>query len=113
MTKGARCPDRGEIVWIDFSPQAGREQAGRRPAFVVSLRLYNKPAGFAAFCPITSSSKGYPYEVVLPPDLPIQGVVLSDQARSLDWRARMAQLACRVPDEVTAAVLSKLGTLVQ
>jgi mRNA interferase MazF len=113
VTPGARCPDRGEIVWIDFSPQARREQAGRRPGFVVSPRLYNKPSGFALFCPITSSSKGYPYEVALPLGLPIQGVVLSDQARSLDWRARRVRLACRASDDVTAAVLSKLGTLVQ
>ena len=113
MTAPVRCPDRGEIVWIDFSPHAGREQAGRRPAFVVSPRLYNRPSGFAILCPITSRSKGHPFEVPLPPGLPIEGVVLSDQARSLDWRARRVQFACAAPESVTAGVLNRLATLVR
>jgi len=77
----------------------------------VSPAAYNGPAGLAILCPITSKLKGYPYEVELPDGLPVQGVVLSDQARSLDWRARQAQRICRAPDSVTAAVLKKLATL--
>ncbi|HTG17989.1 MAG TPA: endoribonuclease MazF, partial [Blastocatellia bacterium] len=88
VSRGTYSPDRGDIVWIDFSPQAGHEQAGRRPALVVSPGAYNKKVGLAILCPITSQVKGYPFEVALPDDLPIQGVVLSDQAKSLDWRAR-------------------------
>jgi len=111
VSRGTYSPDRGDIVWIDFSPQAGHEQAGRRPALVVSPGAYNKKVGLAILCPITSQVKGYPFEVALPDDLPIQGVVLSDQAKSLDWRARRTTYAATVPQNVTAQVLNKLGTL--
>ena len=112
MTARVRCPERGDVVWIDFSPNAGHEQGGRRPGFVVSPAEYNRPSGFALLCPITSKAKGYPYEVPLPDGLPIQGVVLSDQARSFDWRARQAQRICCAPPATVAEVLSKIGTLV-
>ena len=104
-------PDRGDIVWIDFSPQAGHEQAGRRPALVISPGAYNKKVGLAILCPITNQVKGYPFEVMLPDGLPLQGVVLSDQAKSLDWRARRTTYAAKVHQDVTAQVLNKLGTL--
>jgi len=82
-------PERGEIVWLEFDPQAGHEQAGRRPALVISPKDYNAKVGLALVCPITSKIKGYPFEVVLPPGL-ITGAVLSDQVSSLDWRVRNA-----------------------
>jgi mRNA interferase MazF len=104
-------PDRGDIVWINFSPQAGHEQAGRRPALVISPGTYNKKVGLAILCPITNQVKGYPFEVMLPEGVPIQGVVLSDQAKSLDWRARQTTFAATVHQNVTAQVLNKLGTL--
>ena len=113
MTSRGRCPNRGDVVWIDFSPHAGHEQAGRRPGLVVSPSPYNGAAGLAILCPITSRVRGHPYEVVLPPGLPVQGVVLSDQARSFDWRARRSKHACRAPDAVTLDVLKRLGTLVR
>ncbi|HYV06251.1 MAG TPA: endoribonuclease MazF [Blastocatellia bacterium] len=106
-------PDRGDIVWIDFSPQAGHEQAGRRPALVISAGAYNKKVGLAILCPITNQVKGYPFEVMLPDGLPIQGVVLSDQAKSLDWRARRTKYVATVNQSVTTQVLNKLGTLLQ
>ena len=109
---GVRCPVRGDIVWIDFSPHAGHEQGGRRPGFVVSPADYNRPSGFALLCPIASKAKGYPYEVVLPEGLPTRGVVLADQARSFDWRARRAQRICSAPVDTVDEVLSKLATLV-
>lgn len=112
VTPRARCPDRGDIVWIDFSPQAGHEQAGRRPALVVSPRAYNERSLLAILCPITNRSKGYPFEVALPPGSPVQGVVLADQARSLDWRARHVEIAGAAPEAVTVDVLKKLATLV-
>jgi mRNA interferase MazF len=84
-------PERGDLVWLHFSPQAGHEQAGRRPALVISPRLYNRRVGLALFCPVTSQVKGYPYEVALPSSLAVAGVVLSDQVKSLDWRARKAK----------------------
>lgn len=111
MSARAYSPDRGDIVWIDFSPQAGHEQAGRRSALVISPATYNKKVGLAILCPITTQVKGYPFEVMLPGGLPIQGVVLSDQAKSLDWRARRTTFAATVDQAVTAQVLNKLGAL--
>ena len=93
----AYVPERGDLVWLTFDPHAGHEQAGRRPAVVVSPRAYNGKVGLALFCPITGKRKGYPYEVEIPPALTISGVILSDQLKSLDWRARKAQYICRFP----------------
>ena len=77
-------PDRGDLVWIDFNPQSGHEQAGRRPALVLSPRAYHQEDAYAIVCPITTRVKGYPFEVVLPEGLPIAGVVLADQVKSVD-----------------------------
>ena len=74
------------MIWLTFTPQSGREQAGRRPALVVSPSAYNSKVGLALVCPITSKVKGYPFEVPLPNGVPVQGVVLADQMRGLDWR---------------------------
>lgn len=104
-------PDRGDIVWIDMNPSAGHEQAGRRPAVVLSPTAYNGKVSLAILAPITSRAKGYPFEVPLPDGLPVSGVVLSDQAKSLDWRSRGAEFACRLPAEETASVLQRLGRL--
>lgn len=98
-------------MWVSLNPQAGHEQAGRRPALVVSPKSYNGKVGLAVLCPITSREKGYPFEVTLPEGLEVAGVVLSDQVKSLDWRARRATLACRVPRATVAEVLERLGTL--
>lgn len=106
-----RVPDRSDVIWISLSPQAGREQAGRRPALVLSPAAYNKKVGLALLCPITTQIKGYPFEVRLPEGLPVSGVVLADQVKSLDWRARKAEIACQVPNGIIQEVLLKLGTL--
>lgn len=92
-------PQRGDIVWIGMNPQTGREQSGRRPALVLSPAAYNEKVGLALMCPITSQVKGYPFEVPLPEGLAVQGVVLSDQVRSLDWRVGQAEFACAAPTE--------------
>ena len=104
-------PDRGDLVWLDFDPQAGHEQSGRRPALVLSPVAYNERTGLALCCPITSRVKGYPFEVALPPGIEIDGVVLADQLRSLDWRARHAAVLARLPDPAVAAVLARARTL--
>ena len=104
-------PERGDVVWLSFNPQAGHEQAGRRPALVLSPKEYNNKVGLSLLCPITSQAKGYPFEVVIPDDCEVQGVVLSDQAKSLDWRVRDAEFFCRLPDDVINEVLGKLLTL--
>ena len=109
----AYVPERGDIVLIALDPQAGHEQAGRRPAVVVSPRSYNGRVGLGLFCPVTSRAKGYPFEVALPPDAPVTGVVLADQVKSLDWRARRAELAARLPDNLSAEVIGKLATLLE
>lgn len=99
------------MVWISLNPQAGHEQGGRRPAVVLSPADYNRRVGLAVLCPITSQAKGYPFEVRIPAGLAVGGVVLSDQVKSLDWRARNAQLVGRVPLATIAEVLRKLNTL--
>lgn len=105
-------PDRGDIVWLQFNPQASHEQAGQRPALVVSPKAYNGKVGLALFCPITSKIKGYPFEVVLPEELPVAGVVLADQVKSLDWQARQAVFVCKAPAEVVAETLAKIHVLI-
>lgn len=104
-------PDRGDLVWVSLNPQAGHEQAGRRPALIVSPAEYNGRVGLALMCPITSKAKGYPFEVPLPDNLKISGIVLSDQVKSLDWRAREAQVADVAPETTIAEVLGKLNAL--
>ena len=104
-------PARGDIVWLTFDPQAGREQTKRRPAIVLSPASYNEKVGQALFCPVTSKVKGYPFEVVLPASIPIRGVILADQVKSLDWRARDTRFACRTSLRVVSEVLEKLQTL--
>ena len=104
-------PERGDAVWITLNPQAGHEQAGRRPAVVLSPASYNARVGLALFCPITAQVKGYPFEVLLPPDSEVAGVILSDQIRSLDWRVRDAAFICALPPAIVEAVLQKVATL--
>jgi len=107
----AYVPRCGDVVWITLNPQAGREEAGRRPAVVVSPQSYNSKVGLAIFCPVTGQIKGYPFEVLIPAGLPVVGAVLSDQVKSLDWRARKAELICTLPAEIIAEVLRKLAAL--
>jgi len=104
-------PKRGDAVWLSFDPQAGHEQAGRRPAVVLSPEAYNGKVGLAILCPITNQVKGYPFEVQIPSGLPVTGAILSDQAKSLDWRVRKAELICPLPPRVVAEALEKLNTL--
>lgn len=104
-------PGRGHLVWISLDPQAGHEQAGRRPALVLSPASYNGAVGLALFCPITSHAKGYPFEVALPDGLAVSGVVLADHVKCLDWQSRRAEYAGQAPDDVVAEVVRRLGLL--
>ena len=106
-------PDRGDLVWLSFTPQVGHEQAGRRPALVVSRRGYNGKVGLALLCPITSAVKGYPFEVALPPGGRVSGVVLADQVKSLDWRARKVKPEGRAPADVVDEVAAKIQVLLE
>jgi mRNA interferase MazF len=109
----AYIPDSGDIVWIAFNPQADHEQAGFRPALVLSPKAYNGKVGLAILCPITSQVKGYPFEVLVPEGLGVKGAILSDQIKSLDWKAREAQFCCKLPSEQLNEVVKKLGTLIR
>ena len=111
VSKGSWSPDRGEIVRLDFDPRAGSEQAGHRPALVISPKLYNNKVGLALFSPITNVEKNYPFEVRLPKGLKVSGVILVDHIKNLDWRARNANYIDKVPDYIMSEVLAKLSTL--
>jgi mRNA interferase MazF len=111
VSPGRYIPDRGDIVWITLNPQAGHEQAGRRPALVLTPRDYNSKTKLAIFCPITSQVKGYPFEIDLPKGLPMSGVILSDQVKSLDWQARNVELITNAPGKTISSVMDKLGAL--
>lgn len=105
-------PERGDIVWLNFNPQAGHEQGGRRPALVISPQVYNEKVGLALMCPITSKVKGYPFEVSLHVSAKVSGVVLADQIKSLDWQVRKAEFVCKALDDIMEEVLDKIQVLV-
>lgn len=109
----AYVPERGDVVWLDFNPQAGHEQAGKRPAFVLSPAVYNQKVGLALFCPITNQIKGYPFEVDIPESMKVTGTVLADQIKSLDWRVRNAKFICKLPDEIIDQVLQRATLLLR
>jgi len=102
-------PERGDVIWINFDPTKGHEQKGRRPAVVLSSKIYNEPAGLLLACPVSSRIKGYPYEVVLTGKF--QGAVLVDHIRSLDWRARPVKKAGNISEHILLKIQQKLKTL--
>ncbi len=104
-------PERGDAVWINFNPQAGHEQAGRRLAIVLSPQSYNGKVGLCLLCPITNQIKGYPFEVLIPTNSSVSGVVLADQVKSLDWSVRNTEFIAKLPENVTNEVLKKLKSL--
>src|SRR5271163_504890 len=106
-------PEAGDLVWVDFTPQAGREQAGRRPAVVLTARFYNETTGLAVMCPITSHPKGYPFEVQITAGERIHGVVLADHLKRIDWRYRQAQKAGKIPRVTLDQVLKRIATLIR
>ena len=107
---GGYVPDAGDIVWLQFNPQAGHEQAGHRPALVLSPVSYNRKAGLMVCCPITTQAKGYPFEVPITGESP--SLVLADQVKRLDWRVRRARRMGRASDEVLAEVRELVTTLI-
>ncbi len=105
-------PERGDVIWIYLNPQSGHEQTGRRPALVISPVTYNFKVGLALLCPITNQKKGYPFEVDIPQNMPISGVILSDQIKCVDWKARNADFICKLDSTIIGEVLNKLSTLI-
>lgn len=111
MKKSGYVPDRGDIVWLQFDPQSGHEQAGHRPALVLSPASYNRASGLMLCCPMTSHKKGYPFEVVINDEPHRISVVLADQVKSLDWKTRRAVKKGTASSDVVMEALSKLQTL--
>ena len=111
MKSGRYIPDRGDIVWLNFTPQRGHEQRGKRPALVLSPEIYNAKTSLCLCLPITSKIKGYPFEVALPKDIEVEGVVLSDQIKNLDFAAREAVFICSVPYYVVEEVQKNIWAL--
>jgi mRNA interferase MazF len=107
----AYVPEAGDLVWLTFDPQAGHEQRGRRPALILSPRVYNSKARLAIACPITSHVKGYPFEVPLPPGGKISGVVLADHVKNLDWQARRVAFEAKATAEIITDVRERLRVL--
>jgi mRNA interferase MazF len=105
------CPDAGDLVWLDFDPQAGREQAGRRPALVLSPKAFNQRTSLAYVCPISSKIKGYSSEVLLAPGLAVHGAVLCEHMRSLDWQARNPVLISKASEDVLLEVREIVGSI--
>ena len=111
MVKAGFVPDAGDFIWMTFDPQGGHEQVGRRPALVLSPKIYNGKSGFLMACPITTRAKGYPFEVPVPPDCGTSGVILVDQLKSVDWKVRRAEWAGRCPDDVVEEVRARLAPI--
>ena len=108
----AYVPDAGDVVWLEFDPQAGHEQAGHRPALVMSPSIYNSKVGVMVCCPMSSKIKGHPFEVVTQVD-GVDCAVLSDQVKSLDWKVRSAKKKAVVSNDVMLHVKAKLKALLQ
>lgn len=111
MRRAKYVPRRGDIIWLDFQPQTGREQAGRRPALVLSPADYNRTVGLAVVCPITNQMKGYPWEVEIGDNPFVSGVILADQVKSLDWGQRRAEFICAVDEAVIDDTIEKAFAL--
>lgn len=103
-------PERGDLVYANFNPQAGHEQAGHRPGIVLSPKEFNEVTGFAAICPITNTIRGWGYEVELPMGLAFQGVILTDQVKNLDWSYRNFQVRGQAPQYVIDDCLARIAT---
>ncbi len=113
MKKSGYVPERGDVVWLDFDPQAGHEQSGRRPAFVLSPAAYNGKTGLMLCCPITTQIKGYPFEVAVEGAAKVHGVILADQVKSLDWQVRKAERKGKVSTKVLEEVIEKIRAILE
>lgn len=112
MTPISSVPERGDVLWMHMTPHAGHEQAGHRPVLVISPASYNRLRGMAVICPISNQKKGYPFEVEIPPGLPVTGVILADQMKNLDWRARATAHLASVDEEIVNQVVERFLPLI-
>ena len=112
VTSSLIVPDRGDVIWLTLYPRTGHEQSGRRPVLVLSPKMYNHKVGLFIACPITHQVKGYPFEVIIPDGYEVNGAILADQIKSLDWQIRDAKYICSLPPKIVIEVLKKLETLI-
>src|SRR5699024_1080791 len=105
-------PDRGDFVYLDFDPQSGTEQTGRRPAIVLSPENFNRITGYATVCPISSTNRKWGFNIDIPNDLAFSGVIISDQVKNLDWRTRKAQIKEKAPDDLVNKVVQVIHTYI-
>lgn len=105
-------PDRGDFIWLEFTPQKGKEQAKTRPALVISPKKYNKSSSLALVCPIASKYRGWGFEILLPKTLGVNGSILVDQLKSLDFNARNAKYIGPCPTNIVSDVIAKIRTLI-
>ena len=112
MKSGSYVPDSGDIVWLNFTPQAGHEQRGKRPALVISPKIYNEKTSLFICVPITSKVKGYPFEVAIQQGLEVKGVILSDQIKSLDYKVREATFIFKLPQHTLQEVKKRIALLI-
>jgi mRNA interferase MazF len=106
-------PEKGDVVWLDFDPQTGHEQSGRRPAFVLSPAKYNGRTGLMLCCPVSTQVKGYPFEVTIEGNAKVKGAVLADQVKSLDWQKRKAEKKGSVSEVVIEEVIEKIKAILE
>ncbi len=111
--KSEYCPERGDLIWIDFNPQKGHEQKGRRPALVISPAKYNCKVGLAVLLPITRTIKNYPFKLALPEGSQVEGVIITDQIKSLDWRSRNAEFIDKLPEPLLRDAINMFSTLIK
>jgi mRNA interferase MazF len=105
-------PDKGDVIWINFDPQAGREQGRLRPGLVLSPKNYNEIVGLLIGCPITSKIKEFPFEVRIPEGLEVKGIILADHIKSMDWKVRGSSFICKIPEEILEEVLLKIENII-
>lgn len=113
MVRSKYVPERGDIIWINFSPHSGHEQGGRRPAIVLSPYNYNFQSKLALVCPVTSQEKGYPFEVKIPIGFKVKGVILADHIKSVDWDSRDSELIFKIPESIIEEVEKKFLTIIK
>ena len=111
VTPAGYIPGRGDLIWVSLNPRTGHEQAGHRPALILSPKAYNAKTGLCLACPITSKVKGYPFEVTLPEKIAVKGAILADQVKCLDWRIRNARFIQTLPRHTLDETLQRLLVL--
>lgn len=105
-------PDRGDLIYLDFNPQAGTEQAGRRPALVISPERFNRITGYASVCPISRTKRKWGFHIPIPSGFNVKGVIIVDQIKNLDWKTRNAEIKGKIPNDLVNKVVQTVHTFI-